>query len=78
MQNDVFKIKDLNVPTWIIGQEEEIIINGQFAGKSLVLKIWPEREEARVLNSIKLNSVVTKLMNSHCSKKRRTNHYQTK
>ena len=67
------KVKDFNVPTWVVGKEKEIIIDGEFAGESLVLKIWPKREKTKFVNSIELNAVVDRLMNSHCSKQRKTN-----
>ena len=69
------KVKAFNVPAWVVGREKEIVINGEFAGESLVLKIWPKREKAKVVNSIDLNSVIDKLMNSHCSKKSRTSRH---
>jgi hypothetical protein len=39
------KVKELNVPTWVIGREREIILNdGSKTGEALSMKIWPQRE----------------------------------
>ena len=64
------KVKDFNVPTWVVGKEKEIVIDGEFAEESLVLEMWAKREKTKVVNSIELNFVVERLMNSHCSKNR--------
>jgi len=60
------KIKEQNVPTWIVGEETEILIDGQLAGEALVLKVWPKREPARIINSIGLNAMFDDFMDNHC------------
>ena len=47
------KIKELNVPTWIIGAE-------------LVLKVWPKRESARIILQPELHNIWAQLKKNHC------------
>ena len=49
------QVKELNVPTWVVCYEKEVVINGEKCGKSIVLKMWPRREAARVMLSTELN-----------------------
>jgi hypothetical protein len=60
------KIKELNVPTWVIGIETEYVVNGEDLRKSLVLKVHPNREEARIMTPDEAMDKVDKLMESHC------------
>ncbi len=60
------KVKELNVPTWIVGAEKEIIINGDAVGEALVLKVWPKREKAKIIPSSDLNPQLDALMQEHC------------
>jgi hypothetical protein len=62
------KIKEINVPTWIVGRETENIVNGKDLRKSLVLKVHPEREEAKITTPDDLMDIVDKLMETHCKK----------
>lgn len=62
------KIKELNVPTWIVGIETENIVNGKDLRKSLVLKVHPEREEAKIMTPDDLMDQVDELMATHCKK----------
>jgi len=60
------KVQELKIPTWIIGAEKEVNINGDLAGKALTLKIWPDREEAKIISSLELNPKLDELMKKHC------------
>ncbi|MBF0316380.1 MAG: hypothetical protein HQK50_17080 [Oligoflexia bacterium] len=60
------KVKELNVPSWIVGEEREITVNGNLAGEALILKLWPKREEAKVVSSIDFNKKLEILMHKHC------------
>jgi hypothetical protein len=60
------KIKELDVHTWVIGAEKEVFTNGDFAGESLALKVWPSREQAKVILSTDLNLQLDVLMQKHC------------
>ena len=61
------QVKAMNVPAWVIGQEiEEVKIGDELAGKSLVLKLWPERIEAQEMLSIHINSQLDELIANHC------------
>ena len=62
------KIKEINVPTWVVGVETANIVNGKDLRKSLVLKIHPEREEAKIMTPDELMDIVDKLMEAHCKK----------
>jgi len=62
------KIKELNVPTWIVGMETAFIVNGKDLRKSLVLKVHPNREEAQSMMPDEVMNKVDKLMETHCKK----------
>ena len=62
------KIKKLNVSTWIVGTETEFIVNGEDVRKSLVLKVHPEREEAKIMTPDEVMDKIDKLMDMHCKK----------
>lgn len=62
------KIKEMNVPTWIVGRETANIVSGKDLRKSLVLKVHPEREEAKIITPDDLMDVVDKLRETHCKK----------
>ena len=59
-------IKEKNVPTWVIGQEKEIKVNGEYAGLALSMKLWPERGNAQELLSTEFNPLLDKLIDTHC------------
>lgn len=61
------KIKGLNAPTWVVGEENEVVVNGEYAGESLVLKCWPIKEKAKIMYSTELNPLFDELINTHCS-----------
>ena len=61
------KVKELNVPTWVVGYEKEVTdVNGQKCGEALVMRIWPEREAAMAMLSTELDSILDELMGTHC------------
>jgi hypothetical protein len=60
------KTRELNVPTWIVGTETTNIVNGKDLRKSLVLKVNPEHEEARVMVPDELMDIIYGLMEAHC------------
>lgn len=60
------QVKELDIPTWVVGYEKEVCVNGEKCGESLVLKIWPTREEARIMLSTELNPILDELMDTHC------------
>lgn len=60
------KVQELNVPTWVVGAEKEIIKNGEPMGEALVLKIWPEHEDAKVILSPEFNAMLDVCMTTHC------------
>lgn len=62
------KAKELGVPTWIISEESENIVNGEDLRKSLVLKIYPTKENATVMTPDEVMDEVDYLMNTHCRK----------
>jgi len=62
------KIKELNVPTWIVGTETENIVNGKDLRKSLVLEVHPKRKEAKIMTPDDLMDIVDKLIVTHCKK----------
>ena len=60
------KIKEVNVPTWIVGRETANIVDGKDLRKSLVLKVHPEREEVKIMIPDDLIDIVHGLMEIHC------------
>lgn len=60
------KIKELNAPTWVVGEEKEVKGNGEYAGESLVLKCWPIKEKAKIMYSTELSPLFDELINTHC------------
>lgn len=60
------KIKEANVPTWIVGRETANIVNGKDLRKSLVLKVHPEREEVKIMIPDDIMDIVDGLMEAHC------------
>ena len=61
------KIKELNIPTWIVGEESEYIVNGEDLRKSLVLTIHRNRE-INVKTPDEIMDAVDELMEIHCSR----------
>jgi hypothetical protein len=63
------KVKELNVPTWVVGKEIEIESpDGIKYGKAISMKVWPNREEVKYRDSNEFNYMIDTYMNSHCSK----------
>jgi hypothetical protein len=63
------KIKELNVPTWIVGTETEYIVKGEDLRKSLVLKVHPKHGQAKIMTPDEVMDTVDNLMNAHCKRK---------
>lgn len=62
------KLKELNVPAWVVGEESEVMFNGEMAGEALVMKVWPTREKPYISSSTVLNAQFDELENTHCKK----------
>jgi hypothetical protein len=62
------KISDLSVPTWIVGKENDITVNGESAGNALCLKVHPTLEApATYINSIDFNNLIDQHTQNHCN-----------
>lgn len=61
--------KKLNLPTWVIGAEEEIVPDKE--GMALILKAWPDREPARKISSLVFEPMLNKLQTRHCKNKKK-------
>ena len=61
------KITELKVPTWIIGDESENIVNGEDLRKSLVMKISKKKRETRIMIPDEIMDEVDSLMDNHCA-----------
>jgi hypothetical protein len=59
-------IKEKNVPTWVIGREKEVKINGGYAGLAISMKLWPERGNVQELLSTEFNPILDELIDAHC------------
>ena len=63
------KVTELNVPIWIVGKEIEIESpDGIKYAKAISMKVWPNREEVKYIDSNEFNHMIDTYMNSHCSK----------
>lgn len=59
-------VQKMAVPTWALGQENEIKMNGELEGDALVMKVHPIREKATRMRSSQLNAELDQLMENHC------------
>jgi len=57
------KIADCDLPTWVIGDSDEIEDD---IGCAWTLKIWPEREETKPIRSDEINRQLNILQTTHC------------
>lgn len=58
------KIKEMNVPTWVIGKEEIYSPKNIIA---FVMKVWPKKDETAVKVSFdEFNLMLNKTQNGHC------------
>lgn len=61
------KIRELNVPTWVVGREKEIpLFNGRKTGEAISMKIWPNRENPKIMEADLFNKIIDRLMDNHC------------
>jgi len=58
------RIVEMNLPTWVIGAEEEV--NPGKEGIALILPIWPNRGKAEKISSLVLEPMLYKLQTNHC------------
>ena len=58
------KTVEMNLPTWVIGKEEEIIVDEE--ALALILKVWPKREQAKKISSLDFEPMLHKLQTRHC------------
>jgi hypothetical protein len=60
------KAKEFNVPTWVIGEESDVVVNNQYVSRFLSLKVWPEREPMRLMLGTELDDLLCPLVEDHC------------
>jgi hypothetical protein len=60
-------VREHNVPTWVVGHEREVEIDGKLAGEAWVLKVWPDRVPAEIMYSEELNEIFDTCMENHCN-----------
>ena len=60
------KIKEFNVPTWVIGLESENIVNGEDLRKSLTLKIKNNQRIIKIMTPDDVMDEVNGLIETHC------------
>ena len=64
------KIRELNVPTWVVGREREITLsNGKKTGEAISMKIWPNKENPEIIEAELFNKMIDQLIDSHCRTK---------
>jgi hypothetical protein len=62
-------LRELNIPTWIVGPEQRRTFTNNIEG-TLTLKVWPDREEMRIIPEEELNQILDQLMHNHCRGKK--------
>ena len=60
-------VQEWKVPSWVVGREREVLVDGKLVGEALVLKLWPVRGAAQIIYSTELNAIFSELMENHCS-----------
>lgn len=70
----MWTVPELKVPTWVIGTQREVLVDGKLAGEALVLKLWQLPAAAQILYSTELNAIFTELMKTHCRPSHRGYH----
>ena len=68
------RTRELNVPTWIIGREKEITLNGSKTGEAILMKIWPNRKDPTVAEAGLFNKGLDQLMYAHCKVEKERKH----
>lgn len=58
------KMLELNLPTWVIGAEKEVVPGKE--GVALVLPIWPKRKKAEKISSLEFEPMLYKIQSEHC------------
>ena len=56
--------RQTNLPTWIIGAEEEVVPEKE--GIALILKTWQDRQPAKRISSLIFEPMLHKLQSKHC------------
>ena len=62
-----FKVKELNVPTWVLGKEQDVIVDNQCISQFPSLKIWPEREPVWFILGTEMDDLLEPLVENHCA-----------
>jgi len=60
------KIRELNVPTWVVGAEQDVTPH---EGRALVLEKRSFTEKIRPMFSTELNPILESLQSNHCQRK---------
>jgi hypothetical protein len=58
--------REQNIPTWVVGHEKEITLNGEKMSESLMMKIYPQKEEPKIMTSKDFDIMIDILINNHC------------
>jgi hypothetical protein len=60
------KVKELNVSTWVLGKEQEVVADNQYVSQFLSLKIWPERKPVWYILATEMDDILEPLVEKHC------------
>lgn len=60
------QIEALAVPTWIVGTEREVCVDGVILGEALIMRVWPEWNMANSVLSADFNTQLEQLSQTHC------------
>ncbi len=60
------KIRELNVPTSVLGKEQDVIVDNQCLAQFPSLKIWPEREPVWFILGTEMDNILEPLVENHC------------
>ncbi len=64
------KAKEFDVPAWVLGKEQDVLVNNQYEGRFLSLKIWPERGLVKYILGTEMDDLLCPLVENHCSKEK--------
>ena len=61
------KVKEFNVPTWVLGKEQDVIVDNHCVAQFPSLKIWPEREPVWFILGTEMDDFLEPLIENHCA-----------
>ena len=63
-------IQEMNIPTWILGPERLVMINGRPEGLAAAMQIWPTRKRRQSVLASHFNTMTAENTSKHCRAER--------